>query len=359
MTRSAHAQTHPDRNGGTDVAKTKFQAVNEAHEVLSDTEKRRKYDSTRAAAAGAGRQVGQEDGSGSGGDGGGGGAPLALEDAARPLSQLALKDGASSVNSDGGNDNALVDSKVVPTAAQGGYCKADSAVNACGRCPNNAESECGNPDAVGVFCMAGPDAQCRSAAAGSVPKSVEATIAAEEAEAASLKEKSDALESKVEKVEAEVDPGCGKLTKQSVQGKDGVPTKNAACCDNAACILLATGGCIPLTNAVDKESVCGAKPTPKPVSPGAVDAAASVKPGSVQARIAALNAGAAACSSIPGKAYTALSFKKPAEVARKCACSWKGNDTPAVDAPVAVCGKGERPDYCEVEGGKCVAKKGT
>ena len=73
----------------------------------------------------------------------------------------------------------------------------------------------------------------------------------------------------------------------------------------------------------------------------------------------AAGGGGAACSSIPGKAYTALSFKKPAEVARKCACSWKGNDTPAVDAPVAVCGKGERPDYCKVEGGKCVAKKGT
>src|SRR4051812_32216701 len=35
---------HPDLNPNDDSAKKKFQLINEAHEVLSDPEKRKKYD---------------------------------------------------------------------------------------------------------------------------------------------------------------------------------------------------------------------------------------------------------------------------------------------------------------------------
>jgi len=37
-------QYHPDKNQGDDDAKTKFHDVADAYEVLSDTDKRRKYD---------------------------------------------------------------------------------------------------------------------------------------------------------------------------------------------------------------------------------------------------------------------------------------------------------------------------
>lgn len=49
-----------------------------------------------------------------------------------------------------------------PTPGGGGYCAADSAQNACGRCPTMSESECGNTQPGVYKCWGLPDARCHA-----------------------------------------------------------------------------------------------------------------------------------------------------------------------------------------------------
>src|SRR6266704_2525808 len=85
-------QYHPDRNPNNAQAAERFKEISEAHDVLSDADKRKKYDQLRryGAYAGAGRPFGGVGGVGSGvdrrlaaGGGGGGGGRGGGRDAVR------------------------------------------------------------------------------------------------------------------------------------------------------------------------------------------------------------------------------------------------------------------------------------
>src|SRR2546425_10450052 len=63
-------QYHPDRNPNHPQAAERFKEINEAHDVLSDADKRKKYDQLRryGAFAGAGQGYGRGGGSAPGAD---------------------------------------------------------------------------------------------------------------------------------------------------------------------------------------------------------------------------------------------------------------------------------------------------
>src|SRR6266571_4186536 len=80
-------QYHPDRNPNNSRATDRFKEINEAHDVLSDPDKRKKYDQLRrygAFAGGGGRGFGAGMGGGGGpsqgGGAGAGGADFDLSD---------------------------------------------------------------------------------------------------------------------------------------------------------------------------------------------------------------------------------------------------------------------------------------
>src|SRR2546430_12062285 len=69
-------QYHPDRNPNKPQAADRFKEINEAHDVLSDPAKRKKYDQLRRYGAFAGAGSGGAGGGAPGGGGGGAGAPF-------------------------------------------------------------------------------------------------------------------------------------------------------------------------------------------------------------------------------------------------------------------------------------------